>query len=155
MRSATTACLLLTALIGASAVASETTVYMWVDEDGVPQYTDRPPDDADVHPTRIQSRRTDPEAVQARVQQDRDLRQARAERRQQDEEAAAEEAARRNETLQQRQANCEQARQKLETYENSRRLYRPLPNGEREYLTDEELDQARAQARAQVREWCD
>ncbi len=155
MKTATVTILLLALGLATAAQADETAVYLWVDQNGIPHYTDRPPDDVNARRTLIQARRTDPSAVQARVERDRDLRQARRTRRQDAEEAEAEEAATRAETLQQRQRNCEQARKKLQTYETSRRLYRPLPNGEREYLTDEELDKARADARAQVREWCD
>ena len=54
-----------------------------------------------------------------------------------------------------RAANCEVARQTAETYNNSRRLFRTLPDGEREYLSDEELLAARASAESDVAYWCD
>ena len=54
-----------------------------------------------------------------------------------------------------RAANCEIARQTAETYNNSRRLFRTLPDGEREYLDDEELLAARASAESDVAYWCD
>jgi len=134
----------------------EVTVYRWVDEDGVPHYTDRPEDaPGNVQRTEIRSQRTDPAQLQARVEARRDLEAARETRRDQQEEAADEARQRREETREQRAANCERARQQLETYETARRLYRPLPGGEREYLDDEEMDSARASARQAVREWCD
>ncbi len=54
-----------------------------------------------------------------------------------------------------RAANCTIARERNERYSISRRLYRELPDGEREYLTDAEIDEARAGAAADVEEWCD
>lgn len=54
-----------------------------------------------------------------------------------------------------RAANCAIARERMETYAISRRLFRPLPDGEREYLSDAEIDAARAGAAADVEEWCD
>ena len=56
------------ALTALTAGAQEFSVYKWVDEDGVPQYTDRPPNTADAQSTGIRSRRTDPSAVMARAQ---------------------------------------------------------------------------------------
>jgi len=54
-----------------------------------------------------------------------------------------------------RAANCTIARERLERYAISRRLFRELPDGEREYLSDAEIDEARAGAAADVEEWCD
>jgi hypothetical protein len=53
-----------------------------------------------------------------------------------------------------RAQNCTVARQRLQTYTTSRRLYRELPGGEREYLSDDQLDEARARAAADVETWC-
>jgi hypothetical protein len=53
-----------------------------------------------------------------------------------------------------RQRNCAVARDRAERYKVSQRLYRTLPNGEREYLSDAELDEARAKADADVANWC-
>ena len=53
-----------------------------------------------------------------------------------------------------RAKNCTIARERLLTYTQSHRLYRPLENGEREYLSDDEIDAARAKAAADVEEWC-
>lgn len=55
---------------------------------------------------------------------------------------------------QQRAQNCNVARQRVQSYTASHRLYRQLPNGEREYLSDDQLDEARARAAADVETWC-
>ena len=54
-----------------------------------------------------------------------------------------------------RAANCAIARERTERYAVSRRLFRELPDGEREYLSDAQIDEARARAAADVEEWCD
>ena len=54
-----------------------------------------------------------------------------------------------------RAANCTIARERNERYAISRRLFRELPDGEREYLSDAQIDEARARAAADVEEWCD
>jgi hypothetical protein len=53
-----------------------------------------------------------------------------------------------------KQRNCVAAQERADKYKTSLRLYRTLENGEREYLSDAELDQARAQADADVANWC-
>src|SRR5690606_17824720 len=54
-----------------------------------------------------------------------------------------------------RAKNCVTARDRVERYNISHRLYRTLPNGEREYLNDAEIDDAKARAAADVENWCD
>jgi Domain of unknown function (DUF4124) len=54
----------------------------------------------------------------------------------------------------QRQKNCDIARETQERYTLSRRLFRNNAAGEREYLSDEEVAQARAKAAADVKDWC-
>jgi hypothetical protein len=58
------------------------------------------------------------------------------------------------ELAEQRARNCEIARERAESYTGARRLYRELPNGEREYLTDAEINEARARVAADVETWC-
>src|SRR5689334_12844588 len=43
---------------------------------------------------------------------------------------------------------CERAKQKYDAYSTAQRLYEDKGNGERRYLTDQELDAARAAAKA-------
>jgi hypothetical protein len=55
----------------------------------------------------------------------------------------------------QRQKNCEIARERTDRYAVSRRLYRTNAAGEREYLDDTAVAEARAKAAADVQDWCD
>jgi hypothetical protein len=56
--------------------------------------------------------------------------------------------------MNEREKGCQQARDKLQKYETAHRLYRPGADGQREYLTDEEIDAARVEARKSVDQWC-
>jgi hypothetical protein len=53
-----------------------------------------------------------------------------------------------------KKANCEKAQQRLDKYKTARRLYRENDSGEREYLSDEQTDTARADAARKVDQWC-
>jgi hypothetical protein len=54
----------------------------------------------------------------------------------------------------QRQENCDIARERAERYTVSRRLFRTNAAGEREYLDNEAVAEARAKAAADVKDWC-
>ena len=134
---------------------SATTVYRTVDEKGNAQYSDRP-DGGNTETLTIRTAppSADPPAVAAADSAEQtkaasdtgdDVQGPSPE---QQAEQAARQAARRAE-------NCETARGRVERYAISHRLYRTLPNGEREYLSDAEIDAARTRADADVKEWCD
>jgi hypothetical protein len=59
------------------------------------------------------------------------------------------------ELREQRQKNCEIAREREQRYALSRRLFRTNAAGEREYLDDAAIAEARAKAAADVQDWCD
>jgi len=142
------------ALVCTTAFAQEFSVYTWVDDDGVPHYTDRPPAAAAATRTGIRSQRTDPNAVMARTEQRSEQFAEQTAARQEAGAAEDEAAAARKQTADERKANCEQAQQRAETYSTARRLYRPMADGSREYLTDQELSDARAAADEAVNTWC-
>ncbi len=50
--------------------------------------------------------------------------------------------------------NCTRAQEQERSIANSARLYRVLPSGERQFLTDEEIAEAREKAAADVAQWC-
>jgi len=137
----TIALLATTALQGAE-------VYRTVDDDGNVSYSDRPIGD-NAEAIEIETRTP----LVATAQQGSGSAGAAAstdatvqrERREPTPEERAEDRA----------ANCTVARERVERYTISRRLFRPLPDGEREYLSDADSDEARARAAADVQEWCD
>ena len=69
-------------------------------------------------------------------------------------EANAAADADRQKVLAEREANCKASRDRVAKYSTAMRLYRPGPNGERVYLTSEELDVERADAQRAVDQWC-
>ena len=146
--------LLAAAMTGASAAE----IYKWVDADGNIHYGDRPVGDGMTQSTQVEvvaiaTRRTDPEqvkaGVEARHERDNARADARAEReaaKQEEEQARAEAAA--------RAEKCTAYRARLEKFTFSRRLYRLDDDGERQYLDDAQMADARAQVQKQVEEYC-
>lgn len=136
-------CLVVTILLANALFAAE--VYRQVNPDGTVTYSDRPPSDS-AETITINTRAPVPPPTPAAEEPDNAPAAPAAESEPPQptpEELAAERAA-----------NCAAARERNERYQMSRRLYRSLPNGEREYLSDEELDAARAGAAADVEQWC-
>lgn len=140
-------------LVSTLTLAAE--VYRSVDANGVVTYSDRPEGEA-VERVFVATQRP---AARTAPSPSRSAQDAAAEEARQREllglggeirqEPSAEEAAA------QRAKNCTVARERAERYRVSHRLFRELPNGEREYLSDAELDEARASAEADVANWCD
>lgn len=148
------ALVLSSALVVMPALAQQATVYKWTDEQGVPHYSDQPPVNADSETLPIRYRRTDKAAVQNKLRID-ETRQGAENLREQQQDAEEETAAtRREKDLEQRAATCKQARERVTNYNQAQKLYKPGPNGDRMYLTDEELDAERADAQRVMEEWC-
>jgi hypothetical protein len=136
------------------AVAQESAVYKWVDAQGIPHYSDQPPMDISATELPIRFRRTDHGIIQARAQDKAELEAASAIREGQEADVAAAAEADRQRLLAERASNCKMSRERVAKYSNAMRLYRPGPNGERVYLTNEELDAERADANRAVDQWC-
>lgn len=149
-------CIVCLAALPATQALADTEVFRWVDEDGVLHYSDRP---MDPHAERanITSRPTDRARLREQQLREWEGRQAaaRAAADQPPEGSAASEADRQAEEARIREANCVAARDRLATYTAAPRLYETLPDGQRRYLPEEELDSLRARARAEVDAWCD
>jgi hypothetical protein len=151
--------MLRTLLMFAAAVAAFTAgpaaadVYKFKDEQGNVLYTDKPAT-LPAERLNIQSQKTDLVAVQARAEEEA--------KRQQAADSANQQAASRDTDQQQatqlsatqKAEQCAKARQRYDTYMNSQRLYQQTPDGGRKYLSDEELDAARASAKASMDVMC-
>jgi len=59
------------------------------------------------------------------------------------------------ELREERQKNCEVARERQQRYTLSRRLFQTNAAGEREYLDDAAIAEARAKAAQDVQDWCE
>lgn len=133
-------------LLAGSAAAEDVFVTY---KDGQPVYTDRPIS-PESRPIDLRTAPTDPDAVAAEQASAEAWEETRQRRAADDALVAGlseEEAA-------EKLAKCEEARQRAETYNTAQRLYEELPDGGRRYLSDEELTQAREEARKDIVRYC-
>jgi len=133
------------------AVANE--IYKWTDAEGNVYYEDRPTGAETEERLDITYQTTNNSAVQKRVQKRVDAQTARQEA---DSVAAAaqQEAADNAAADADRQMKCDNSRARLESYLQSRRMYRTDENGQRVYLDDEQRQEARQKAEDQISEFC-
>lgn len=147
-------------MAGLALVASADTVYKWSDSSGQVHYTDLPPkqgdarilgvyenvammeeedlgddsgdegDDGGTPPSTVAPDLDEPPISRDEVNQ-----------------VNAEVAAARN-------TKCKEAQDRYQRYLESRRLFRELPDGKRQYLTDQELTEARVRAKQAVNDNC-
>ena len=141
-----------TAVLAAGPVAAD--VYKFKDDKGNVLYTDKP-STLPAERLNIQSQKTDTVAVQQRQQEEM--------KRMQDADKANQQGAGQNKdqspqtsqmTATERAEQCTKARERYDSYANSRRLYEKLPDGSRRYLSDAELDAARSSAKASMDVMC-
>lgn len=127
-------------------------VYKWVDENGNVHYGDRPPSSAtgseEIDPSAVASP-PDPVREKRREKRDRLLDAFQDERRQ---KKAVADKARADKAR--RETNCALARKQLGALEHARYLYIPDSGGNRRVLSDEQRDNALANARGEVQKWC-
>jgi hypothetical protein len=128
-------------------------VYRYVDSKGNVQYTDKPA----LLPAQklaVQSRPTDTTEVATDSEAERARATAADAARQQAAATRADQNRAGKITATAKAEQCVKARERNESYSTSKRLYETLPDGERRYLTDAELDEARARAEKAVAEAC-
>jgi hypothetical protein len=138
-----------------AAAAEQGTVYLWVDKDGTPHYEDRPPEGSEAaKELSLRYKLTDGQAIASASKRKSEMDDAAQLREQQQASDKADEDADREQVINEREQGCNTAREKLTKYETAHKLYKPGPDGKRSYLSDEETDAARAEARRDVDEWC-
>jgi hypothetical protein len=130
-------------------------VYKFKDDQGNVLYTDKPAT-LPAERLNIQSQKTDTVAVQSRQQDEL--------KRLQNADTASQQASSGAQNQQQQAAaptgetqkadQCTKARQRYESYMNSQRLYEQGADGQRRYLSDDELTAARASAKASMDVMC-
>jgi len=141
-----------TAALVFSGAALSGEIYKWTDEDGNVHYEDRPTGD-DVQLVAV-TRNTDNSSVQASIDARRAREAARADARSQrneDDQAAAEEQL----AAAERVEKCEESRSRMETYLTARRLYKEGEDGERVYLDESQIMDARSKAQESIQKYCD
>ena len=128
-------------------------IYKWTDADGNVHYEDRPSGAKSEEQMALSYRRTNPASVQQRKEGLAATVAARQEARaraDEEEKAAAEEAAKAAD----KQKKCEAYRARLQTFVQSRRLYRQDENGERVYLDEAQTQEARKKVEELIAEHC-
>lgn len=151
MKAIQVAGLITTLVVSGAAMADN--VYKSVDEDGIVAFSDRP-DAAWEETVELAISHTDSDQIKQENKADAEMATAVGIREAGEAEGAVEQANRQAKLAQQRATQCEAAQKRSEKYNTHRRLYKALPNGEREYLSDDELDTARVDAARSVDELC-
>lgn len=123
-------------------------VYRSLDQDGNVVYSDRP---EGISPELVVISTYNRPASRARVAPPAAAAPA---RNSEDTAAPPTEMRRVEPTAEEREQRCVVARERVERYRNAHRLYRTGADGEREYLNDSQIDEARAKAAADVDNWC-
>jgi hypothetical protein len=142
--------LTLAALAAGNAVAD---VYMYKDEKGNTQYTDKPPL-LPAERLNVQSQRTDTVAAQERSQAVVQRTNPNAPPPPAAGNSPADKRAASETTAKDKAERCIKARERYDKYMNSPRLFEEGKDGERRYLSDAELDAARAGAKASMDAMC-
>ena len=154
--------LLLLALLATAAQGAE--VYRSKNSDGTVTYSDRPTSDNSEFVPTMQGPRTAGAAQTAAAQRTRSGAQPPAPATPRTPDVAPEAAAapaplppgpNAAELREKRQKNCDIAKEREGRYEASRRLFKTNDKGEREYLDDKAVAEARAKAAQDVKDWCD
>lgn len=138
-------------LLSGVAVGGE--VYVTKDAKGNPVYTDRP-DTLPAEKLDVQSGTTDPVEVQARYDDQMKKYAADSESAAKAQARATDTAKAREITAEDRAKRCVEARTRYEATLNAIRLYEEGADGQRRYLSSEEIDGARADAKKTVDEFC-
>jgi hypothetical protein len=128
-------------------------VYRYTDEKGNIQYTDRPLT-LPAERLSISSQRSDVVAIDERVGEDAKAVADRDKARQKTQKSQAEQAKTEESNSESKAAACAKARQDYVARTSALRLYEVQSNGERRYLSDEELDTARASAKQVMDTMC-
>ena len=144
--------LLTTASMAFSTAAVAGEIYKWTDDEGNVHYEDRPTGE-EVERVAIASNRTSNSAVRASVDARRARQTARedANAQREEDQRKADEVAK---IAAEREQKCQDSRDRMENYLQARRLYREDENGEREYLDDSQVMEARSKAQEDIQAYC-
>ena len=152
LRTALTLTLTLAAYTFAADVA-HADVYKHTDEKGNTLYTDKPRT-LPAQRLDVKTQKTDVVAVQARQEAEMKRMQEADKVRQQGASSQADQKQAGDLTAKDKAERCTKARERYDSYMTSQRLYESLPNGERRYLSDAELDAARNSAKVSMDTLC-
>jgi hypothetical protein len=138
-------------LLAAGAQAGD--VYVTKDAQGRNVYTDTP-QTIPAQKVGIASTSTDAAAAQQRYSAEMQRYAAEDESEQKAAAASADANKAKQLTAEDKAKRCADARQRYQSYTESHRLYEQTPDGQRRYLTSEEIDAARAGAKQVMDQFC-
>ena len=150
-------------LAGVATMAAAETVYKWIDGSGQVHYTDLPPRQGDAKILGVYQQEAgiveDDGTGNADYTQeggnDADSASQPATPRTAEPPVSEEaKAAAANDAAKAKVEQCKAAQDRYQRYVDAHRLFRETPDGEREYLTDQELTEARARAKQAVNDYC-
>ena len=146
--------LLFVALIAWSGMASAV-VYKWVDAQGKTQYGDRPPDGVHAEVVEILGSRPSSQAparsTAAAPAPTASAARPAADAGKGDDQARAQVA---QDVAQTRDKQCSEAQERYKKLIEGRRIYKEGSNGERQYLTSDQIDTERVNAKRDIDETC-
>ena len=122
-------------------------LYKYVDKNGKTVYSDQPPVDVDSKTVHVApAPGAGPKSFVERDKEMDKVRKEAAEKEKKSDESAAVAKA--------KEDRCNQAQANYKAYEEGGRLLKYSDKGEREYMTDEEIAEARAKSKQQMDEAC-
>jgi len=128
-------------------------VYRFTDDKGNVLYTDKP-STLPAERLNVQSSKTDIVAVRERQEAEQKRMRDSAGARDQTLAQRSDQQEADKLTAKDKAERCTKARERYDMYMNSQKLYEQQPNGERRYLSSEELDAARASAKTTMDVMC-
>lgn len=138
-------------LLGGTAAGSD--IYKYTDANGNVLYTDKPAT-LPAERLNIESKSTDPSAVQAQQEAEAKRRQDAESARLAGTQQQADQKAGADLSAKDKAEHCAKARARYDSYMSSQRLYEMGADGQRHYLSDQELTAARAAAKVSMDELC-
>jgi len=124
-------------------------LYKYVDKDGKTVYTDQPPAATESKQLRVAPPAAPSSGPKSNLERDKELQKSRDSEK--DKGKKAEEAAK---AAEQKAANCQVAKNAHQHYQDGGRIYKYNAAGEREFMSDAEIDAARAKSKRDMDEAC-
>lgn len=129
-------------------------VYKWKDKEGVTLYSDSPPP-GNISYELVDNVRTAPKTNTPAASPDSQAaRNAAALRRQSDAEQERRSDEKKRAEEEARRANCQNAKSNYQNYKAGGRIYKMSPEGEREYLGNEDIQRGLEEATKEVKQYC-
>jgi hypothetical protein len=123
-------------------------LYKSIDKDGKTVYSDQPPATGDSKQIRVQTGGGPSDAPAPKAGADKKAQKAEDPK---DKGKKAEDAAK---EADRKKAACEQAKIRYQALVDGGRIYKYTPSGDREYMSDEEIETGRAQSKREMDEAC-